>query len=225
MYQSLEGSASKGFRKAVRDGYEEGSQIYAPLGDLALAYLGGAKFVYWVWGESMIGILPLPQHIELTNHLEIEKLLENKFVNRVSVTSSIAHYAVLFAERIREKRASQASYADNYSSLAFNAMVKTGNQWKPISGGIFPLELLFSLVEKDLRISEEIFSVWNSVFRTGNRKGNEDLAQALAEFIAYPILDLFEDHVKVQLRYLIKENVKVRTYSEECVREVMKFVS
>lgn len=224
LYQSLEGAASKGFRRAVRDGYEEGSQVYAPMGDLALAYLGGAKFVFWVRGESMIGILPLPQRIEFSNHLEIGKLLENKFVNRISVISSLAHYAVLFAERLREKKASQASYADKYSSLFFNAMVKTGNQWKPVSGGIFPLELLFSLLERDLRISEEVFSTWDSVFRTGNMKGKEDLALTLGDFIAYPTLDSFEDHVKVQLGYLINEKAKFRTYSEECIREVMRFV-
>ncbi|MBS7251017.1 MAG: hypothetical protein KIH08_10590 [Candidatus Freyarchaeota archaeon] len=224
LLQSLEGSASKGFRRAVRDGYEEGKQIYAPMGDLALAYLGGAKFIHWIWGDSMIGVLPLPQRVEVMNHLEIEKFLESKFVNRVSVTSSIAHYAVIFAERIREKKASQESYTDRYSSLAFNAMVKTGNQWKPVSGGIFPLELLFSLVERNLHVSGEIFDIWDSLFNLGNMKGYEDLAQSLGEFISDPRLDFFEHHVSVLLRYLVRENVKVRTYPEECLREVMSFV-
>jgi hypothetical protein len=225
LFQSLEGAASKGFRRAVRDGYEDGKQIYAPEDDLALAYLGSAKFIHWIWGDNMIGVLPLPQRVEVMNHLEIEKFLESKFVNRVSVTSSIAHYAVIFAERIREKKASQESYADRYSSLAFNAMVKTGNQWKPVSGGIFPLELLFSLIERNLHVSEEIFDIWNSLFGIGNMKGNEDLAQSLGEFLVAPRLDSFERHVNILLRYLASQKANVRTYPEECLREVMSFVS
>ncbi|MHA1578293.1 MAG: hypothetical protein ACTSUQ_01530 [Candidatus Freyarchaeota archaeon] len=225
LYQSLEVSASKGFRRAVRDGYGEGGQVYAPIEDLALAYLGGAHFVYWVWGENLIGILPAPQRVLLENHLEIGNLLKSGFVNRSSVISAISHYAVLFAMKIREKKANQAEYSDKYSSLIFNAMTKTGNQWKPVSGGIFPLELLFSLIEDDLHVSKEIFDIWNNVFRVGSMKGNEDLALTLAEFIAHPNLDLFEEHVRVHLRYLINKGVKVETYSENCIKEVMKFVS
>ena len=227
--QSLDTSATKGIKKRVRNSYDEGQQTFVPIEDFALSVLGNVHFIYHkMWKEGAnwgsIGILPNPQKIVLRNHLEIQEMLGEKYINNtISTGVTLSHYAVHLAEELRKKRTDQRAYADKYSSLIYNAMMKTGNQWKPISGGLFPLEFLLTLVENNYEISESIFGVWDNLFRN-SVKGREDLALSLSDFIIRPSIDTFEEHIKVHLRYLVDEKVKVRIYPKKGVLEVFEHV-
>ncbi|MFQ6055689.1 MAG: hypothetical protein ACE5J3_06890, partial [Methanosarcinales archaeon] len=132
--------------------------------------------------------------------------------------------ATLLTNEIRKKKISGDPFIDRFSSLIYGAMTKTGNQWKPASGGIFPLDYLYSLMESDLELSGEIFEMWDHVFKIGNRKGYEDISLSLSEFIAYPTIDNLENYLKIHLRYLLEENIKIKAYSNKGINEVLKNV-
>lgn len=228
IYQSIEVTAAKGFRRPVRDGYEEGGQVYAPLSDLSIAYLGGAHFIHWVRGDNTVGILPAPLRVIYKNHLELQKILKEKYPCRVSINTVLAHYAVSVAESMRKQKANQTSYADRYSSLIYNAMTKTGNQWKPTAGGLFPIDFLQSLVTDDVNVSEGILGIWDALFRNA-RDGREDLALSLADFISRPTTDSIERHLSIHLRYSLSKELQKRKiflpiYHNNQMTEVLKYV-
>jgi len=224
IYMSIEVRAGKGLRSFVRDKYGEGEQLLAPKADLSLAYLGGAHFMHWIWGDAAVGILPAPERIILSSHFEIQKLLLENRINKLSIITILANYAVNLAEEIRKKKADCTSYAQSYSKLIYNALVKTGAQWKPASAGLFPLGFFWQMIDDDNRNSEEIFRVWKNLFEKGNQKGREDLAFSLSEFLTYPNLTSLENHMNVHLRYLLNKEVFIRTYSKENMQLVMKYV-
>lgn len=224
IYMSIEVRAGKGIRSFVRDRYGEGEQLQAPKADLSLAYLGGAHFMHWVWGDTAVGILPAPERVILRNHCEIQKLLLEDRINKLSLITILANYAVNLAERIRKIKADGTSYASSYSKLIYNALVRTGTQWKPASAGLFPLGFFWQMINDNNRYSEEIFRVWKDLFEKGSRKGREDLAFSLSEFLTYPNLASLENHMNVHLRYLLSKEVLIRTYSKENMQLVMKYV-
>ncbi len=229
IYQSIDVSASKGFRRPIRDGYEDGGQVYAPISDLALAYIGGAHFIQWIWGDSIIGVLPSPIRVTYRNYMEIQSQLKDRNVCRVSVNTALAHYAINLVEHIRKQKINQSNYADKYSFLIYCAMIKTGNQWKPSSGGIFPLDDLLSMIEFDANISSGIFDIWSNIFRNA-RDGREDLGISLAEYISHPILDNFSDYMSLHLRYslskeLQKKKIFLPGYSVKEMELVTKHVN
>ncbi|MDI6897289.1 MAG: hypothetical protein QMC99_08190 [Methanocella conradii] len=229
IYQSIDVSASKGFRRPIRDGYEDGGQVYAPLSDLALAYVGGAHFIQWIWGDSIIGVLPSPIRASYKNYMEIQSQLKDHNICRVSVNTALAHYAINLVECMRKQSVNQSYYADKYSFLVYSAMIKTGNQWKPSSGGIFPLDNLFSMIENDVNTAGGIFDIWNNIFRNA-RDGREDLGISLAEFISYPLLDNYYDYINIHLKYslnkdLQKKKIFLPKYSSKEINLVMKYVN
>ncbi|MFQ6119722.1 MAG: hypothetical protein ACE5KE_07530, partial [Methanosarcinales archaeon] len=143
---------------------------------------------------------------------------------RMSTLSTLAHSAVFLVDKIRSKKETKDPWTNKFSSLIYGAMTKTGNQWKPISGGIFPLDFLYKLMDSNLEISGKIFNIWDHMFNIGNRKGLEDLAFSLSEFIAYPTIENLEKCFRVHLKYLLDEKVKIRAYENRYIMEVMKNV-
>ncbi|MDI6902644.1 MAG: hypothetical protein QMC77_02765 [Methanocellales archaeon] len=228
LYQSMELAATKGYRVPIRSkvAYTEGSSIKVPAEDWALAALGEAHFTVWKGGVALATIIPQPEKVMVMHCRDIRNSIDQTNVNRVSTLTTLAHMAVLLMSEIRNRKRSGDPFIDKFSSLIYGAMRRTGGQLKPASGGIFPLDFLYNLMESDPEISGEIFEMWDHVFRIRNAKGRslEDLSLSLSEFIAHPMMETQENYLKVHLRYLIKDDVKIRAYTEECIKEVMKNV-
>jgi len=163
-----------------------------------------------------------PQNIEIESHFNIKIELDKKWLCKVSEGTALSHYAVHLSNLIRGKLVNN-EIAPEYSSLIFNVLKPTAQQPKPRGGGLFPLEFLYSLIDSNLEISGDIFEIWDNVFQIGNRKGCEDIALSLSEFITHPTLDNWEKYQRTHVRYLLRENMP-RAYSEKCIMEVMKNV-
>jgi len=220
---SIDPTAAKGVKRPVRRGYEEGWQTYVPVYDFALAALGGAHFVRWIWVENkrVVGITPAPKSMTFQSHLEIRRWLEGKRVNGADVITALAHYATLLAEELRKRKekAGVSTYADRYSSLVYNAITQSGQTWKPTSSGLFPLEFHYRVMQRDLAAAEKIFGVWLTLFHVGF--GNRaDIAFALADFIAAPSLRNWERYVSVHLRHRMNDEITI-DYPQKIIREVM----
>ena len=82
--------------------------------------------------------------------------------------------------------------------------------------------LLLDLMELDLKTSGEIFKLWNHIFRVGSIKGCEELPLSLSEFIACPTINNLEKHLRVHLRHVLKEGVKLKSYPKHCIVGVLK---
>ena len=219
-------SATKGYRVPVRTkvAYTEGSSIKVPSEDWALSALGASHFAIWSGRKaSLVSVIPKPEKIMIMHWQDIRNRIPRN-INRVSVIATLAHLATLLIRDIRNRKKSGDPFIDKFSSLIYGASVKTGTQWKPASGGLFPLDFLYDLIESNLEISGNVFEIWDHVFRIGNKKGREDLSLSLSEFIAYPTADNLENYLKIHLRYLLKEDVPIRAYPEECIKEVLRNV-
>ncbi|HIE44329.1 MAG TPA: hypothetical protein EYP78_06005 [Candidatus Omnitrophica bacterium] len=227
LLQSMELAATKGYRVPIRSkvSYTEGSSLKVPQKEWALAVLGEAHLSIWKFGEGLVSIIPQPQKVKVMNWRGIRSSIDVGKLNSVSVSATLSHIAVLLAHGLQKRKQSGDSFIDKFSSLVYGGMVSAGRgQWKPNKGGLFPMDFLYNLIDSNLEISGEIFDLWDKVFQVGNRKGCEDIAVSLSEFIAHPTLDNWERYQRIHLRYLLDEEIKIRAYPEECIKEVMKNV-
>jgi len=226
--QSQDLTATKGYRVPVRTkvSYTEGSNVKVPATEWTLSVIGELHLGVWKGGEALVSILPKPgfEGIRVRRWRDIKGSIDKQRVSRISTQTTLAHTAVLLAQEIGSRKTSDDPFIDKFSSLIFGAMTKTGNQWKPHSGGIFPLDFLYELLEKDRKIPGEIFEIWDHVLRIGSRKGREDISLSLSEFIAHPTSDSWEMYQRVHLRYLLDERIKIRAYPNECIKEVVENV-
>lgn len=225
--QSMELAATKGYRVPVKNkvGYTEGSSLKVSRKEWVLALLGEAHLSVWKFGEVLIFIIPHPQKVKIMNWRSIREAMDLTRLSRVSTSSILSHMAILLMHELQKRKQSGDSFIDRFSSLIYGAMVSAGpGQWKPSSGGLFSVDFLYRLIDSNLNISGDIFEIWDNVFQIGNRKGCENIALFLSEFIAYPTLDNWERYQRVHLRYLLDERIKIRAYPEECIMEVMKNV-
>jgi hypothetical protein len=231
--QSLEPSATKGTRSQVRNKnpYNEGGNVSVPDDYWALSSLGLALFADWKdWRRprKLITLLPVPdlKGIDISHAKGIRESF-SKFklwVNRVSTEACLAHAAMLLVKEIAGKRINDSRLTDRFSSIVFASSVKTGTQWKPTGGGVYPLEFLNHLSDATPQNSLDLFDFWDKMFRTGSVKGNEPLALTLAEFITRPSLESYEEYVRVQLRMYLNKKTH-RLYEEPLLEEVTKHVN
>ena len=227
LLQSMELVATKGYRVAVRNkvSYTEGAPLKVPKEEWALAILGETHLSVWKLGEGLVFIIPQPQRINIMHWRDIRDNIDVRRLSRVSSSATLSHTAVLLAQELQRRKQSGTPFIDRFSSLIFGGMSSVGRgQWKPNKGGLFPLDFLYDLIESDLEISGEIFEIWDNVFQIGNIRGNEDLALSLSEFIVHPTLESWERYQRVHVRYLLKKDVPIKAYPEECIKEVMKNV-
>jgi len=226
LYQSMDLVGTKGYRVPVRNktAYTEGSSMKVASEDWALAALGEAHFSIWKGGKALTSIIPKPERVLIMHWNDIRNSVDKVGVNRTSISATLAHLAILLVKEVRERKKSGDPFMDVFSSLIYGAMIKTGNQWKPARGGMFPVDFLYDLVRSDSEISGDIFELWSHVFRIGNGKGREDLSLSLSEFIAYPTSESIEKYFKVHLRYLLQNDVPIRAYPDKCIKEILKNV-
>lgn len=226
LYQSMDLVGTKGYRVPVRNkaAYTEGSSMKVASEDWALAALGEAHFSIWKGGKALTSIIPKPERVLIMHWKDVRNSVDKMRVNRTSISATLAHLAILLVKEVRERKKSGDPFMDVFSSLIYGAMTKTGNQWKPARGGMFPVDFLYDLIRSDSEISGDIFELWSHVFRIGNGKGREDLSFSLSEFIAYPTSESIEKYFKVHLRYLLQDDVPIRAYPDNCIKEIFKNV-
>lgn len=228
LYQSMDLAATKGIRDTIllKKQYSEGSSIKVLIEDFVLSVLGYVNVTVWkMSNKELIFAIPTPTETKILHLLEIRKRINDavKGFHNAGWFSTIAQIAVnLVLEELDVKKGGK--FAPKFSSLKYGVMTKTGNQWKPLTGGIFPLDFLHRIAESNE--AKNLLNKWKSIFeRTAFRKGYEDLSVALAEFIANPTLSNYERYIRLHLRNeLDKNRIKFGSYERKALEEVVNVV-
>ncbi|MGC8850099.1 MAG: hypothetical protein ACP5QI_06465, partial [Candidatus Bathyarchaeia archaeon] len=221
LYQSLDVSASKGFREEKRGAmYHEGSQLQVDKYSWAIAVLGAVHFISWRKSpDFIVALVPDPIEIYLFEHREIHEEIDQEVICGISTTTALAHYSVKLA--IQKGKRGRAPKV-RYDSVIFNVMQKTGQQPKPGGGGKYSLSFLERLAGdshglKTLDELDRLFSV------SRQAKGiRQDIALALSEFLMRPSLENLRRWESLYIRGHINEGLYLwkRPLLEEILRNV-----
>ncbi|MCX8152551.1 MAG: hypothetical protein N3D19_05895 [Archaeoglobaceae archaeon] len=228
LYQPMELAATKGIRDEVllKKQYSEGYSIKITIEDFCLSALGHVNMTIRKFSDlGSIFTLPTPNKTRILHLKEIRDRISESVrgIHRAGWFTSLAQIAVnLVLEEIRV--AEGGKFSPKFGSLIYGVMTKTGTQWKPLTGGIFPLDLLYQIAEMDF--GKNVLNKWREIFEwTAFRKGYEDLASSLAEFIANPTLLNYERYIRLHIRNeLNKKKIKFGSYDEKVLEEVINFV-
>jgi len=230
LYQTLDLAATKGIRDEIllKKRYSEGSNINVSIEDFSLSIIGHINYTIRRFSDvGMIVVTPTPQATKVEDSMEMFTNLKNaiKGVHRAGWFPSLAQIATnLVLEELRVEEGGK--FAPKFGSLIYGVMMKTGNQWKPLTGGIFPLDFLHQIAKSSK--AKDVLHKWKYIFeRTApqHMKGYEDLPVTLAEFIANPSLSNYERYIKLHLRNeLDKDRVKFGGYEKKVLEEVIKNV-
>jgi hypothetical protein len=222
----LDPVAFKGLRGRTRGQYTEGQTKVDTL-NWALGCLGAAlagRFIYQRTAGSFV-VYPVPELVKWWDFREIRDETYGKRLSYLSVQNAAAHYSVVLAEHLRRRAASAGKAGPRYSNLLYFSLFKTGNQWKPGGAGRLNLRPLLGLALERPHEAARVFEVWEYLFRRGSARGNEDLAQAITEFIMHPTLESYERHVRVFARYIAQGTKAAFLYDEQALKEVTTLVS
>lgn len=219
LYQSLDVSASKGYREGKRDVYHEGSQLEVDKYSWAIACIGAVWTGVWRYSDSFIlSLVPNPADVLLNSHRMIQKDLDTR-VCAISTNTALTHYSVRLAILISER---QLSHQVKYDSVIFNIMKKTGQQPKPGGGGQYKLAFLEELANSPsgvfaMREIERKFPTSQHV------KGiKQNLALVLADFLLSPNLANFRTFESLYIRGQIDK--KFYPWEKEQLGEILKHV-
>jgi hypothetical protein len=204
LYQSLDVSASKGYREGKRDVYHEGTQLEVDKYSWAIACVGAAWYGVWRYSDSFIlSLIPNPADVTLISHRTIQKDLDTR-VCALSAATTLTHYAVRLALLIAERHLSTRLRYDN---VIFNTMKKTGQQPKPGGGGHYEMTFLEELTKSDsgFLALKEI----DRKFPTSQHiKGiKQRLAMVLADFLMNPDLESYRAFASLYIRGQIKQEL------------------
>lgn len=219
LYQSLDVSASKGYREGKRDVYHEGTQLEVDEYSWAIACVGAAWYGVWRYSDSFIlSLIPNPADVTLNSHRTIQKDLDTR-VCALSAATTLTHYAVRLALLIAER---QLSTRLRYDNVIFNTMKKTGQQPKPGGGGHYEMTFLEELTKSDrgFLALKEI----DRKFPTSQHiKGiKQTLAMVLADFLMNPGLESYRAFASLYIRGQIKQELS--PWEKEQLEEIIKLV-
>ncbi len=229
LYQPMELAATKGVRDEIllKKQYSEGSPIKVSTSDFAVSVLGHVNVTIRKFSNmGMIFTIPTPTRTKILHVIrEIKKRVDEsvKGLHRAGWFPSLAQIAInLVLEELQVEEGGK--FAPKFGSLIYGVMTKTGTQWKPLTGGIFPLDFLHQIAESNE--ARDVLNKWKNVFEwTAFRKGYEDIPTALAEFVANPNLSNYERYIKLHLRNeLDNARLKFGSYEKKVLEEVMNFV-
>ncbi|NJE06356.1 hypothetical protein E3E36_09405 [Thermococcus sp. M36] len=223
--QSLELGASKGIRKAVLSSYSE-SQVKIPAEEFYLAVLGAINISVWKGSKDyLVAVYPLPLDTRVEDVYTIKHRLKEsvKGFHRAGYFSTVARIAVRLVKEEKELMRG-GSFLPKIGGILYGVMMRTGNQPKPFTSGLFPLDFLHSLVET--LEGEEAIDKWIEILdRTSYIKGYEDIAMALSTFIAEPTLENYYSYIRLHLRNELRSNsIKFGSYDADSLLEVLKNV-
>jgi hypothetical protein len=223
--QSLELGASKGIRKAVPSSYSE-SQVKIPAEELYLAVLGAINVSIWKGSKDYsVAVYPLPLGTRVGDIYTIKHRLKEsiKGFHRAGYFATVARIAVRLVKEEKELMRG-SSFLPKIGGILYGVMMRTGNQPKPFTSGLFPLDFLHSIV-KTLE-GEETLDKWTEILdRTSYLKGYEDIAMALSKFTAEPTLENYYSYIRLHLRNELRSNtIKFGSYDADSLLEVLKNV-
>lgn len=229
LYQPMELAATKGVRDEIllKKQYSEGSSIKVSLNDFAMSVLGHINVTIRKFSNmGMIFTIPRPIKTRISHVVsEIKKRIDDsvKGLHKAGWFPSLTQIAInLVLEELRVEESGK--FAPKFGSLIYGVMTKTGTQWKPLTGGVFPLDFLHQIAESNE--AKDVLNKWKNIFEwTAFRKGYEDIPTSLAEFITSPSLSNYERYIKLHLRNeLDKNRIKFGSYEKKVLEEVIKNV-
>lgn len=228
LYQPMDLAATKGIRDDIllKRTYSEGDSVKISINDFSLSVLGHINVTVRKYSnKENVFVIPIPTKTKIEDLKEIIIKIKDsiKGLHRAGWFPSITQIAIsLVLEEVRVEKSGK--FAPKFSSLIYGVMTKTGTQWKPFTGGIFPLDFLHQIAES--QVAENILNKWRTIFEwTAFKKGYEELPITLAEFIANPNLTNYERYIKLHLRNdLDKNRIKFGSYEKKVLEEVVNLV-
>lgn len=221
--QSLELGASKGIRKVIPSSYSE-EQIKIPQDEFYLGVLGAINTSLWKYSnEYWVVVNPLPSKTKIKHIYEIKLRLKDsiKGFHKAGYFATIAYIAT---KMVKEEKAlaNGGKFSPKIDGILYGVMIKTGNQPKPFTSGLFP----FDFIHATVTYNEDVLDMWLKIFElTAFKKGYEDIAIALSKFISEPTLDNYYTYIRLHLRNeLRRESLKFGVYDLESLLEVLKNV-
>jgi hypothetical protein len=234
LYGSMEPRSFKGHRESIRlkTSYSEGDTPKVFIQDWLLSIVGHINLTIWAYSadfNELLSVMPTPSNKGLefrSLDLEIRDNIKRsvKRMHRAGRFPTLAYIGTKLTKNELEKK--ELVYQSAYQSLLYGSMVATGRgknkQWKPTTSGIFLLDFLH-LISASLR-GLEILDLWEDIFKKTNRKGFEDLAAVLANFVALPTLANFSKYINLHTRQFINKKIYLHLYDNEVMREMTRYV-
>jgi len=230
LYGSMELRSFKGFREPIRmkTGYSEGGTPKVPLQDWIISIVGHINITIWEYGSNfneLLAVMPMPMYegIRIADlYMEIRGGIKQdiKRMHWAGRFPTLAYIGVELTKSRAKLVEGTWEYSPRYASLLYGSMVRSRRkQWKPVVAGLFPLDFLHDIARSPQCV--EILELWGDVFRKTNRKGCEDLAMTLSEFIADPTLSNLAKYINLHTRYLSTKKAWLNLYQDKIMREVM----
>jgi hypothetical protein len=182
--------------------------------------VGGKKWEYYV-------TLPVPAALSFRVFLEVRELARKESLSYVGVRNAAAHSAVLIADAVREKAQGNPAFPATFNKVLYFSMFRSGQQFKPASGGTAAIASLIRYALCDPADAYEMFQTWRYLFRRGSTRGSEDLAEAITELVLAPSTESYYRHARVFSRYIANRQKGVKhehLYSERGLTTVFKYV-
>ena len=235
LYGAMELSAVKGERKEKKaEKYTEGDPFKIPKLDFLLSVIGHINLTIWKFKKeknnaTIISILLTPSVAGINiggagDICSLKNALERATsIHRCGVLPTLSNVATNLGKLIYEMKHEERLFTPKFSSLIFGIMVGAGQQMKPNVGGVYPLDLLYKIIDSTEK-SGEIFDHWVDIFRATNRPGYEDLALNLSELITHPSEKTLDSYLRTHLRIFLSKKVRPRLYENEIMKEVLKNV-
>jgi len=234
LYGSMEPRSFKGFREPVRlkTSYSEGGTPKVSFQDWLLSIVGHINLTVWVYRadfSELLSVMPIPTNdgVEFGDlYAQIRDDIKRN-IRRMHLAGRYPTLAYVGTRLTKSELGKmELAYSSAYQSLLYGSMMATGKgisqQWKPTISGIFPLDFIHFIAMCSRGI--EILDMWEDVFKKTNRKGFEDLAVALADFIAVPTSVYFAKYLNLHARQFIGKKSGLHLYDSDVMREMVRYV-
>ena len=229
LLEPLELAATKGLREEIRcRKYNEGKELKISEEDWILTIIGALHSVIWQFlpkENENIAIIPSPDKekgVDVSHLRDIKEFIKVKGINRISVTTLIAHCAVKLYQELWNRERSPSPWVDKFANFIYGSLVKTGLQLKPKVGGYFSLEFFEKLFE--INNGGDILEHFDHILKISNLPGQEALAICCAEFLANPTFENYIKFINVYLRSALKKDMKIKRPKEEIWHEIIKCI-
>jgi len=216
--QGLETAGGKGSRAASRALYGEGqNEMGARFWSVAaVGAMAAGTFLWPRQGQGFAMVVPSPAQVSYEDSVQVRDVVrQSGMLCPTSTLTAIAHYAVKLALSTLSRGRAPGDWKQVYSGVVYEGMAKTGQRPKPVHGGLFPMDVLNDIVEREPGAGD-LLQTWDSLLTAGGFTGREALALTLADFLMNPVLSTFERHCRTHLRMSLRQDVST-LYSTEAM--------
>ncbi len=211
----LDPTAFKGVRHPTKASFGEGQLRADPL-HWALACLGMATcgVYHSLRDNKRVALLLAPQKAHFRDVQNLLRPDNDNLPHHDSAQTAAAHYAVLVAEKLRERAAAQGSLQDLFSAVLYFTLFSTGQQIKPSQGSQLQIAPLLEAIAADPDETEKLLTWLDACFRLGARKGATEVALAATELVMRWDLDAFERLTRTLLRIIGRSELREKARRE-----------